>query len=66
MRDEVGPERPTSAIQRGVYIGDRKDLRHKAAYISRCEGGWAVQVDDMMTGFGLGWWRFSFEDWRVT
>ena len=64
MKNPVGPERPTSPRQRGVYTGDRKDLRHKTAYISRCGDGWVVQADDMKTGFGLGWWRFAFEDWR--
>lgn len=59
-----GPERPEGKIERGVYIGDDPKLRHKTAYISRCEGGWAVQVDDIVTGFGFGWWKFPFEDWR--
>jgi hypothetical protein len=66
MKDKVGPEQPTGKPQRGVYIGDRPELRHKRALIVRCQGGWNIQADDMKTGFGLGWWRFSFEEWRPT
>ncbi len=63
---KVGPEKPVGEILRGVYIGDRAKLRHKTALIVRCQGGWNIQASDRATGFGLGWWRFAFEDWRQT
>ncbi len=63
---KVGPERPVGDFQRGVYIGERPELRHKTAIIVRCQDGWNIQADDRATGFGLGWWRFGFEDWRPT
>jgi hypothetical protein len=61
---EVGPETVVSKVQRGVYTGDRPELRHKTALISQREFGWNIQADDMLTGLGLGWWQFPYEDWR--
>jgi len=61
---EIGPERPESAILHGLYIGSDAKLRGKAACISRCEGGWVVQVDDLASDFAVGWWKFPFEDWE--
>lgn len=63
---KVGPERTTSKIQRGEYIGTAEPkLVGKIALISKCEGGWNIQANDTSTGFGFGWWRFSTEDWKV-
>jgi hypothetical protein len=62
---KVGPERPSGPAQRGMYTGDRPELRHKTALISRCQGGWNIQADKISTGFGLGWWQFPYEDWRL-
>jgi len=67
---EVGPERPESAILRGLYIGpvtniyQRIHLQDKTALISRCEGGWVVQVNDRASDFAFGWWKFPYEDWK--
>jgi hypothetical protein len=59
----IGPKRPESVILRGIYTGSRPELRGKTALISRCEGGWVVQVDDLTSDFCYGWWKFPHEDW---
>ncbi len=61
---EVGPERPESKIIRGSYTGDDTEMRGETAYMARCEGGWVIQADNILTTFGYGWWKFSFEEWR--
>lgn len=62
---KVGPEKPTTPYVQGVYTGSELELQGKTALICRREyGGWDVQVTDMTTGLGWGWWKFPVDDWE--
>ena len=63
---EIGAERPEGLIQQSTYLGSDPRLVGKKAYISRIQGGWAVQFNDTLTGYGYGWWKFPYEDFRGT
>ena len=55
----------SNTLHSGRYIGDNKNLEGCTALISDEGNCWAVQADDVDTGYAFGWWKFPKKDWEI-
>jgi hypothetical protein len=56
---------PNNTLHPGRYVGPNKPMKDCTALISDNGEFWAVQADDVDTGYAFGWWKFHKEDWEI-